>query len=172
MAIFYKNFRLQIRNLGPIILLYFLSITETNTQFNEPFEIISFNLQLIIVYYWMLKDPSVLGSSHIFFAGLINDIIIGLPMCTSSICYLTVSFVASYIRTVTVTQSLISDWFTFLIAIFFSNLIYLILINNFSDFEIIYVSLFYNSFFTFLIYPLFWVVFNQYRAIMMYKKNE
>ena len=72
MAIFYKNFRLQIRNLGPIILLYFLSITEINTQFNEPFEIISFNLQLIIVYYWMLKDPSVLGSSHIFFAGLIK----------------------------------------------------------------------------------------------------
>ena len=172
MAIFYKNFRFQIRNFGPIFLLYFLSITETNTQFMEPFEIVSFNLQLIVIYYWMIKEPSVLGSSHIFFAGIINDVMMGLPMCTSSISYLTISFVASYVRTVTVTQTLISDCFTFLIAIFFSNLVYLILINNFSELEIIYASLFYNSFFTFLIYPLFWLFFNQYRTLMLYKKHE
>ena len=120
----------------------------------------------------MIKEPSVLGSSHIFFAGIINDVMMGLPMCTSSISYLTISFVASYVRTVTVTQTLISDCFTFLIAIFFSNLVYLILINNFSELEIIYASLFYNSFFTFLIYPLFWLFFNQYRTLMLYKKHE
>ena len=36
-------------NLGPIILLYYLSISEIDSQFENYFEILSFNLQLIVI---------------------------------------------------------------------------------------------------------------------------
>ena len=132
MAILYKNLRYSIINSFPLITLYYLSISEIDTHFSNMFEILSFNLQIIFIYYWMLKNSSVLGNGHIFFAGIINDVVMGLPLGISSISYLTVSFVASYIRQVTVNMSLFTDWFTFLLAIFFSNLVYLILIINFS----------------------------------------
>ena len=121
MAILYKNFRASLVNSLPLIILYYLSISEIDTHFSNMFAILSFNLQIIIIYYWMLKNSSVLGNGHIFFAGVINDVVMGLPLGISSISYLTVSFVASYIRQVTVNMSLFTDWFTFLIAIFFSK---------------------------------------------------
>ena len=162
MAIIYKNFKKNLVDLGPIFLLYFLSITEIDTQFSNYFEILSFNLQIIIIYYWQLKNPDVLGSGHVFFAGIINDVIMGLPLGASAISYLITSFVASYIRAVTVKMTLFTDWFTFLIAIFLSNLAYFILINNFSELSVSYADIFYNSMFTFIFFPLFWVFFNTY----------
>ena len=116
MAILLKNFKIGFGNLGPIILLYFLSITDMDTEFSNFFEILSFNLQLIVIYYWALKDPEVLGNGHIFFAGIINDLMMALPLGTSALSYLVTALVASYIRNVTVNNSLFTDWFTFLIA--------------------------------------------------------
>ena len=43
MAIFYKNFRRGFINSAPLLLLYFLSITELDTEFSNYFEILSFN---------------------------------------------------------------------------------------------------------------------------------
>ena len=37
-------------NFGPIILLYYLSVSEIDTNFENQFEILSFNIQLIIIY--------------------------------------------------------------------------------------------------------------------------
>ena len=124
MAIIYKNFKKNLADLGPILLLYFLSITEIDTQFSNYFEILSFNLQIIIIYYWQLKNPDILGSGHVFFAGIINDVIMGLPLGASAISYLITSFVASYIRAVTVKMTLFTDWFTFLIALLFANMVF------------------------------------------------
>ena len=45
----------KIINLGPLILLYYLSISEIDTYFENYFEILSFNIQLIIIYFWSLK---------------------------------------------------------------------------------------------------------------------
>ena len=161
MAIIYKNFKEIIVNSLPLIILYYLSLSEIDTHFSNMFEILSFNLQIIIIYYWRLKNSLVLGNGHIFFAGIINDVVMGLPLGISAISYLTVSFVASYVRNVTVNISLFTDWFTFLLAIFFSSFIYMILILNFSDLQIFIVDLSYNAFFTFLFYPLIWVFFNK-----------
>ena len=133
MAIIYKNLRASTVNLFPLIILYYLSISEIDTHFSNMFEILSFNLQIIIIYYWMLRNSLVLGNGHIFFAGIINDVIMGLPLGISAISYLIVSFVASYVRNVTVNISLFTDWFTFLLAIFFSNLVYMILVINISN---------------------------------------
>jgi cell shape-determining protein MreD len=167
-----KSFKTNIFRLGPVLLLYFLSVTEIDTQYSNLFEILSFNLPLIVVYYWMLRAPLVIGNGHVFFAGVINDIITGLPLGTSSLSYLTVSFVASYIRSVSVEMTLPTDWFTFGIAVFFSNLINLILLNNFSDITILYTELFYNSLFTILFFPGFWIIFNIYSLMMPKVKND
>ena len=172
MAILYKNLRSSIINSFPLITLYYLSISEIDTHFSNMFEILSFNLQIIIIYYWMLKNSSVLGNGHIFFAGIINDAVMGFPLGISSISYLTVSFVASYIRQVTVNMSLFTDWFTFILAIFFSNLVYLVLILNFSDLQLSYVDISYNAFFTFLFYPFIWAIFNFYKKIMYLRADD
>ena len=172
MAILYKNFRASIVNSLPLLILYYLSISEIDTNFSNMFEILSFNLQIIVIYYWMLKNSYVLGNGHIFFAGIINDVVMGLPLGISSISYLTVSLVASYIRQVTVNISLFTDWFTFLLAIFFSNLIYLVLISNFSNLQISYVDVSYNAFFTFLFYPFIWTIFNFYQRIMILRTDD
>ena len=172
MAILYKNLRASVVNSIPLIILYYLSISEIDTHFSNMFEILSFNLQIIIIYYWMLKNSSVLGNGHIFFAGIINDVVMGLPLGISSISYLTVSFVASYIRQVTVNMSLFTDWFTFILAIFFSNLVYLVLILNFSDLQLSYVDISYYAFFTFLFYPFIWAIFNFYKKIMFLRADD
>ena len=142
MAVIYKNFRSVVLNSGPLILLYYLSISEIDTQFSNLFEILSFNLQIIIIYYWFLKDASILGSGHVFLAGIINDVVMGLPLGLSSISYLIVAFIATYIKNVTVNFSLFTDWFTFLLAIFFSNLSTMILLSKWSDIVITYMIYF------------------------------
>ena len=50
MAIAVQSFKKNFVGLAPIILLYFLSISEIDTHFSNMFEILSFNLQLIIIY--------------------------------------------------------------------------------------------------------------------------
>ena len=167
-----KKFQYRFAKIGPIFLLYFLSISELDTEFSNYFEILSFNLQLIIVYYWMLKSPNILGNGHVFFAGIINDVIMGLPLGTSPISYLVVSFVASYVKNVTVNISLFTDWFTFLVALLFSNFIHMSLMINFTELNITYTDLFYNVFFTFLFYPIFWFLFNSYRIATHVGKDD
>lgn len=65
----------QIIKTFPLILLYYLCISEVDTQFTNKFEFFSFNLQLIIIYFFILKAPNLLGNGHIFFAGFINDVV-------------------------------------------------------------------------------------------------
>ena len=156
---------------GPIILLYFLSISETETHFENYFEIFSFNFQLIIIYFWVLKSSSLLGNGHIFFAGLINDVVMGFPLALSSLTYLAVSFVATYIKNMSVHTTLVSDWFTFLIALLFSNLLFGILISYFSEISIGVTEISYNTFFTLIFFPFFWFAFSYYNSILRAGKN-
>tara|TARA_Y200000002_G_scaffold50093_1_gene36083 strand:- start:160 stop:672 length:513 start_codon:yes stop_codon:yes gene_type:complete len=158
-------------NLGPIILLYYLSVSEIDTYFENFFEILSFNIQLIIIYFWVSKRPEVLGSGHIFFAGLINDVVIGFPLGLSSLCYLVVSFVALYVKNMTVNTRITTDWFTFFIAIFFSNVILFILLTNFSEISVSVTEVSYNTFFTLLFFPFFWFLFTYYNSIITTGKN-
>ena len=157
-------------NSGPIILLYFFSLSEMDTHFESYLEILSFNLQLIIIYFWMLKSPSMLGNSHIFFAGLINDVVLGFPLGLSSLTFLTVSLVASYIKNMTVHTTMTSDWFTFVIALCISNLIFYILAINFSEISINSMDISYNTFFTLMFFPIFWLAFSYYNSLTRFSK--
>ena len=156
----------KIINLGPLILLYYLSVSEIDTHFENFFEILSFNIQLIIIYFWVSKRPEILGSGHIFFAGLINDVVMGFPLGISSLAYLTVSLVATYVKNMTVNTRITTDWFTFFIAIFFSNLVFFILMINFSEVAINLTEISYNTFFTLIFFPFFWFLFTLYNSII------
>ena len=121
---------------GPLILLYYLSISEVDTNLENFLDIFSINLQIIIIYFWMIKRPTLMGTGHIFVTGLINDVVMGFPLGISSLSYLVVCFVGNYVRNKSVNTTLASDWFTFLIALLLSNLLFFSLINNFSDLAI------------------------------------
>ena len=148
---------------GPLILLYYLSISEVDTNLENTLEIFSINLQIIIIYFWMIKRPILMGTGHIFVAGLINDVVMGFPLGISSLSYLVVCFVGNYVRNKSVNTTLASDWFTFLLALLFSNLLFFSLINNFSDLAIPFSKMGYNTFFTLFLFPIFWFLFNIYQ---------
>ena len=167
------NFRIlqKLINLGPLIFLYYLSISEIDSHFENYFEILSFNIQLIIIYFWSLKRPEVMGHGHVFFAGIINDVVMGVPLGLSSLSYLIVALTSSYVKNMTVNTSITSDWFTFFVAIIFSNLTFLILASNFSDISVQLVDLSYNTFFTVIFFPFFWFIFNIYSSLITTGKD-
>ena len=148
---------------GPLILLYYLSISEVDTNFDKVFEVFTFDLQIIIIYFWILKRPGLMGTGHIFLVGLINDVVMGFPLGISSLSYLVISFVGNYVRNKSVNTTIASDWFTFLIALMIANLVFFSLLINFSDVVISYSKIGYNSFFTLFLFPIFWVLFNIYQ---------
>ena len=155
----------------PIIMLFFSVFNEFDFNYLK-LDYFAFNFVHLLIFFWTLRNPDQLGYLAIFFAGIINDVVMGLPLGISSISYLVVSFVASYVRQVTVNMSLFTDWFTFILAIFFSNLVYLVLILNFSDLQLSYVDISYNAFFTFLFYPFIWAIFNFYKKIMFLRADD
>ena len=148
---------------GPLILLYYLSISDIDANLENFLDIFSINLQVIIIYFWMIKRPSMMGTGHIFVAGLINDVVMGFPLGISSLSYLLVCFVGNYVRNKSVNTTLASDWFTFFIALIFSNLLFFSLINNFSDLAIPFSKIGYNTFFTLFLFPIFWFLFKIYQ---------
>ena len=157
-----KNFFLN--NLA-ILIFYYLSFStfEGFKEFSD-ITIFAFNLQMIIVYIYSLKFPDYLGNGHIFLAGIINDVVIGMPLGVSSLSYLVMSFITSYVREATLRSKMSAEWIAFIPALFFSNLTYFIIVNNFSHLSFYYIELLQNTFFTFLFFPFFYYFFNYYQT--------
>ena len=171
MALVLSKFKDSLFRLGPLILLIYVCISEFHTQFYY-WGIFSFNLQFIVIYYWILRDPDILGYGFVFICGFINDVVLSLPLGTGALSYLFVSLVAAYVRNATVRTSLFTDWFTFVVAVFIGNFIYFFLMNRFADAGIEYATLFYNSLFTFILYPLFWSIFEVYKKMTFARRND
>ena len=171
MALVLSNLKDTFFKLGPLILLVFICISEFHTQFYY-WGIFTFNFQFIIIYYWILRDPDILGYGFVFICGFINDVVLSLPLGTSALSYLFVSLVAAYVRTATVRNSLFTDWFTFVVAIIVGNFIYFFLLNKFANADIKYTTFFYNSLFTFILYPFFWGLFEIYKKITFSRRND
>ena len=150
-------------NAGPLILLYYLCISEVDTNLEKIFEIFTLNFQIIIIYFWVLKRPEIMANGHIFLAGLINDVVMGFPLGISSLSYLIMIFVGTYVRAKSVNTTIASDWFTFFIAMIFSNLLFFSLLNNFSELSFTLSKIGYNMFFTLFTFPIFWLLFNIYQ---------
>ena len=171
MAINVKIFKEGFLRLLPLILLIYMCISEFHTQFYY-WKIFSFNIQFIIIYYWILRDPSILGYGFVFLCGIINDVILSLPLGTSALSYLFVSLVAAYVRNATVRSTLFTDWFTFVIAILVGNFITYFLLKKFTVMKVEYDSMFFNSLFTFILYPAFWGLFELYRRLINLKTYD
>ena len=114
----------KIFNAGPLLLLYYLCISEVDTNLEKVFEIFTLNFQIIIIYFWVLKRPEIMANGHVFIAGLVNDVVMGFPLGISSLSYLIVIFFGSYVRNKSVNTTIASDWFTFFMAMIFSNLLF------------------------------------------------
>ena len=157
----------KIYNAGPILLLYYLCISEVDTNLEKIFEIFSLNFQIILIYFWVLKRPEIMANGHIFVAGLINDVVMGFPMGISSLSYLIIIFFGTYVRNKSVNTTIASDWFTFFMAMIFSNLLFFSLLNNFSDLSFSMSKIGYNMFFTLFMFPIFWLLFNIYQMTLI-----
>ena len=171
MAINVKIFKEGFLRSIPLILLIYISISEFHTQFYY-WSIFSFNLQFIIIYYWVLRDPSILGYGFVFLCGIINDVVLSLPLGTSALSYLFVALVAAYVKNATVRSTLFTDWFTFFIAVLIGNFITYLLLNKFTETIIEYDTMFFNSLFTFILYPAFWLTFEVYKRLINLKTYD
>ena len=165
MAAIYKHFVLKILQLLPLLLLFLVCLKDDSLFHLKFFDFFSFNFQYIIIYYWVLKNPQILGYGFIFLAGIIADVILGLPIGISSLSFLTVALVAAYIRIVTVKITLLIDWLTFIPALLAANLIYF-LVLYFNDSSISYFDLLTTSISTFVIYPFAWALFEIFRRLV------
>ena len=165
MSLFYKNTVFKILQLFPLILLFYISLQD-DSLFNFKFiDFLSLNFQYIIIYYWVLKNPQILGYGFIFLAGIVTDVILGLPLGINSLSYLTIATMATYTRIVTVRITLLTDWLTFIPALLLANLIYF-LVLYFNEISVSYLSLFTGSLFTFIMYPILWFPFELFRRLL------
>ena len=154
---FVKNkAKIKILNYFPLLVLLFISL---NGNSIIDFNFFSINVHYIIVYFWVLRDPKLLGYGFIFLSGIISDVIFGTPMGVTALSLLVVASVAAYVRVVTVRISLINDWISFLPALLLANFFYFIALY-FSNLPIDYIYLIKNSFFTFTFYPILWSIFS------------
>jgi len=156
MALLLKQMRFRFLEFIPLILLFFISLNGNSVI---DFNFFSINVHYILIYFWVLRQPQVLGYGFIFLSGIIADVVFGLPIGATALSLLVVSGVAAYVRVVTVRISLITDWISFIPALLFGNLIYFLALY-FSDFSIDYLYLFKNSIFTFIFYPVLWALFS------------
>ena len=156
MAYNYKEIKSKFFELLPLLLLFFISL---NGNSIIDLKIFSINAHYILVYYWVLRQPQALGYGFIFLSGIISDVVFGLPLGVNALSLLIIAAVASYVRVVTVRITLVNDWISFIPALLIANFIYFLSLY-FSNYSVDYLFLFKNSVFTFIFYPVLWVIFS------------
>ena len=165
-----RNIKVKIFIYLPIILLFFSVLNEFDFN-NLGLKYFSFNFSYILIFYYSLKRSESLGLGLIFFAGLFNDVIIGLPMGISSLSYLLLCGAAAYLRNITLSPSLFKDSFFFLITLLCLNSLSFIILNFFFNFGINYFDEIINVAFTFLFYFIFSFVFNFIETFLLNNYN-
>ena len=154
----------------PLIILFISVFNEFDFNYLK-IENFSFNFVYILIFYWTLRNPDSLGYFSIFLAGIINDVVVGIPIGISSLCYLIFCVVTAYIRNITLSPNFVKDWFSFLFTMILINSIQVIILDLIFFIEINYMNYVVNSGFTFLFYPLFFVIFNILSQTISQKKN-
>ena len=140
-------------------LILFLSVFNEHDFNYLKIDYFSFNFVYILIFYWTLRSPKQLGYISIFLAGIINDVIIGLPIGISSLCYLLICSVTAYIRNITLIYNFMNDWIAILITLLLINSIQILILDFIFNHNPDYLSYLINSGFTFILYPLFYFIF-------------
>ena len=164
-----KNFIYNLLRLAPLVLLYISVLNDFDFNYIKYF---SFNFPFILIYYWSLKKSESLGYGYIFVAGLINDVVVGFPIGFTSINYLLICGFAGYLRNITLRPRMVQDWFFFFFTIMVVNSLGYIILNLLLYISVDYVSLFYNTFFTFLFYIVFANLFRIYQKAIFMETND
>ena len=152
--------------------LFFLSVFN-EFDFNYlKIEYFSFNFVYILIFYWTLRNPNRLGYISIFVAGLINDVVIGIPMGISSFCYLLICAVTAYVRNITLSPNFINDWLSLLFTVLLINSIHVLILYFIIQVDPDYMRHLINSGFTFVLYPIFFFIFNYLNNKIMNQQND
>tara|TARA_B100000965_G_scaffold317579_1_gene278185 strand:- start:5449 stop:5967 length:519 start_codon:yes stop_codon:yes gene_type:complete len=154
----------------PIFLLFASILNEIDFN-NLGLKYFSFNFSYILIFYYSLRRSESLGYTYIFIAGLFNDVMIGVPMGTSSLSYFLICGFTAYLRNITLRPNLIKDWIFFLITILFLNFISFIVLMLIFKYEVSYFDQLVNITFTFLLYLIFSYLFNLYDNFLLGKSN-
>ena len=135
-------------------------------------EYFSFNFAHILIFFWTLKNLNHLGYISIFIAGIINDVIVGIPIGISSFCYLLICSVTAYLRNITLSPNFINDWLSFLFTILLINSIQVTILDLVFLIEVNYLKYLINTGFTFLFYPIFFFIFNYINNKIIIRFND
>ena len=156
----------------PILFLYISVLNEFDFNYLQ-LTYFSFNFPFILIFYWSLKKPEHLGYGLIFFAGVINDVVIGFPIGMSSFTYLLICGFAAYLKNITLRPSILKDWLFFLFTVLaVSSLSYSILVLFF-QFKISYLDIIINIIFTFFLYVIIANIFEIYQKLISSRvKND
>ena len=155
----------------PIFMLFFSVFNEFDFNYLK-LEYFAFNFVHLLIFFWALRNPDHLGYLPIFFAGIINDVVIGIPLGVSSFCYLLLCSVTAYIRNITLSPNFIKDWISLLFTILLINSIQVIILDLVFLIKVDYTNYLINCWFTFLFYPIFFLFFNFLNERISYKIND
>tara|TARA_B100001121_G_scaffold109074_1_gene96141 strand:- start:423 stop:941 length:519 start_codon:yes stop_codon:yes gene_type:complete len=155
----------------PLIILFFSVFNEFDFNYLK-LEYFSFNFVHLLIFFWTLRNPDHLGYLAIFFAGIINDVVVGIPIGISSFCYLILCLVTAYIRNITLSPNFIKDWISLLFTILLINSIQVIILDLIFLIKVDYMYYLINSGFTFIFYPIFFIIFNFLNERIYTQKND
>ena len=145
----------------PITLLIVSVLNEFDFNYLQ-LDYFSFNFPFILIFFFTLKDFKHFDFLLVFFSGLINDAVVGLPLGISSLSYILICISTSYFRNITIRPNKIKDWFYFLFIISLINSINYSILTLFFSFDLVLMNYIVNTFFTFLFYIVFVSIFKFY----------
>ena len=166
-----KSFLNSLLSYLPVLILFISVLNEIDLNFLK-IEYFSFNFAHILIFYWTLKSPNHLSYGAIFIAGLMNDVVIGMPIGISSFCYLLICATTAYLRNITIKPNFINDWMSLLITVLFVNSIQVLTLDLIFTLDVNYMKYFINSGFTFIFYPVILLFFNILEKKIQVQKND
>ena len=156
-----RGFYYKVYSYLPVIFLLISVLNEFDFNYLN-LDFFSFNFPFILIFFFTLKDFKNIDYLLVFFAGLINDTVIGLPLGISSLSYMLICIATSYFRNITIRPNPMKDWFYFLFIISLINSLNYSILTLFFSFDLILMNYLINTFFTFLFYIIFVSIFKYY----------
>ena len=154
-----NNIAQSLYSFTPVILLFISVLNEIDFNYSG-LKYFSFNFAYILIFYYNLKKSEGLGFGLVFIAGLLNDVVIGMPIGLSSLIYLLLCGAASYLRNITLRPNLMKDCIFFLMTILTLNSLSFLILTFIFSYELNYLDQVINIIFTFIFYLIFSYFFN------------
>ena len=161
----------KLLELGPLFLLYISVLNEFDFNYLQ-LTYFSFNFPFILIFYWSLKKPENLGYGLIFFAGVINDVVVGFPIGMSSFTYLLICGFAAYLKNITLRPSILKDWLFFLFTVLVVSSLSYSLLVLFFKFKLSYLDIIINIIFTFFLYVIIANIFEFYQKLISNREKN